>query len=161
MHGVKRKVCSPAELATKAVKEQQIKAAYLNLLDQEKDLTVLARLVAINPDNGTWWNMRKQILQAQTAEEFNLTGELELTSSAIQANPKAYSSWFHRKWTLTHFFARSAEEEQKQKLLVQELDLCKLFLLKDDRNFHCWDYRRWKCVIKLQRLNPFCQPQNG
>ena len=41
-------------------------------------------------------------------------------------------AWYHRLWIIRRFDVD----------LEQELQLCKTFLLQDQRNFHCWNYRR-------------------
>jgi geranylgeranyl transferase type-2 subunit alpha len=47
-------------------------------------------------------------------------------------NPKAYPTWEHRLWTVRKHGAAAASE----------LLLCEKFLKFDERNFHCWGYRR-------------------
>ena len=42
-------------------------------------------------------------------------------------------AWYHRVWIIRRFHVD----------LEQELQLCKTFLLQDQRNFHCWNYRRY------------------
>lgn len=59
------------------------------------------------------------------------------------ANPKSYAAWFHRYWVLEH---------QESPDLDKELELCKMALQADCRNFHCWDHRR--LVVKLANLTP-------
>lgn len=41
-------------------------------------------------------------------------------------------AWYHRVWVIDHFNVDYAKE----------LSLCKSFLKEDQRNFHCWNYRR-------------------
>jgi hypothetical protein len=41
-------------------------------------------------------------------------------------------AWYHRLWIVNHFHINFDEE----------LALCKEFLKADQRNFHCWNYRR-------------------
>ena len=52
----------------------------------------------------------------------------------MEYNPKSYSAWFHRKWLVSHDLVD----------LQRELKLLKLLLTRDTRNFHGWDYRRYK-----------------
>lgn len=58
--------------------------------------------------------------------------ELKLTIVALEKNPKSYSAWHHRGWVVTFCDVS----------LQSEIELCNLYLSKDLRNFHCWDYRR-------------------
>lgn len=50
-------------------------------------------------------------------------------------NPKSYPSWYQRQWIL-HRYASHVD-------FNQELDLCNQLLELDERNFHCWNYRRY------------------
>ena len=98
-----------------------------------------------------------------------LQHELTLTQSAIQRNPKAYGAWFHRKWTIRQLLqlllldcssssssttttatgtAEKASEQQSSPmtmitLLNSEIALTAKLLSLDERNFHCWNYRRY------------------
>ena len=99
-----------------------------------------------------------------------LQHELTLTQSAIQRNPKAYGAWFHRKWTIRQLLllllldcssnnsssststatgtAEKASEQQSSPttmipLLNGEIALTAKLLSSDERNFHCWNYRRY------------------
>jgi geranylgeranyl transferase type-2 subunit alpha len=51
----------------------------------------------------------------------------------MEANPKSYSAWYQRAWTL---------HQHPQPDLKAELVLCEEALKFDCRNFHCWDHRR-------------------
>lgn len=64
--------------------------------------------------------------------------EISLTETALFANPKSYSAWNHRKWTM---------EIHNNPPLDRELQICEKALSFDCRNFHVWDYRRF--IVKL------------
>lgn len=82
-----------------------------------------------------------------------------LTQTALQRNPKAYGPWFHRKWAIRQLLlllvsAQSDDSNETsssndnnyetcRKILEGELILCAEFLTLDERNFHCWNYRRF------------------
>ena len=51
-------------------------------------------------------------------------------------------AWHHRQWIL----------ERIQVDFYSELELCKLFLMEDQRNFHCWCYRR--LVVNIGDIKP-------
>jgi geranylgeranyl transferase type-2 subunit alpha len=56
------------------------------------------------------------------------------TQAALRKNPKSYGTWHHRRWVVC----------QGHCSLERELVLCTQLLDLDERNFHCWSYRR--CV---------------
>lgn len=59
---------------------------------------------------------------------------MKLTFKALEANPKSYSAWYQRAWSL---------QQHPEPNFKEELAFCEKSLLDFDcRNFHCWDYRR-------------------
>lgn len=100
-------------------------------------------------------------------------GELLLSADAIKRNPKSCMStqcvtvwtfihcvdgaWDHRRWVFQHVISPllpivsedpSAPAASRTSFLMEELQLCRLLLKEDERNFHCWNYRRF--VVSLQ-----------
>lgn len=102
-------------------------------------------LLLLNPDFYTVWNIRKesilkhveqQIAQGLTEDEVDTIwkDELNFTIDCLKKNEKSYSVWQHRIWCLSHM---------NNSLYDAEILLCNTFLAKDERNFHCWDYRSY------------------
>lgn len=111
--------------------------------DPSAALAVLDKLVALHPDPITLWNYRRELL----GTEFDLSRELATTQAALQANPKAYPAWLHRKWAVASALQR--DEPEIQSILESELALTAVFLQRDERNFHCWNYRRFLIGCQL------------
>ena len=153
-------------------------------------LTLTEKMLSVNPDPSHLWNIRREMLlyvpmaaaangDADDSDTSNATAnsssldinaELELTAHCLQRNPKSYSSWYHRKWSLVYFLTHptpttittddddGAQPEttnpqiqqhlnSMQTILYSELDLCAQFLQLDERNFHCWNYRRFVVAL--------------
>jgi geranylgeranyl transferase type-2 subunit alpha len=116
-------------------------------------LDMIAKVLELNPEYYSLWNFRKEILQEMLPAGDNAAGggeqerfaalraeELRLTLAAIGRQPKSYAAWYHRKWVL----ARGHCD------LAAELALCAQFLAMDERNFHCWSYRRAVLALMLE-----------
>ncbi|KAJ8278247.1 hypothetical protein GJAV_G00085540 [Gymnothorax javanicus] len=107
-------------------------------------LQLTQHLLSSNPDFATLWNYRREILlHLQTVrpeDEVQKLFEEELTflEGCLKVNPKSYGSWHHRGWVMSRI---------PRPDWGRELGLCERCLALDDRNFHCWDYRR--TVVRL------------
>ncbi|KAJ8371850.1 hypothetical protein AAFF_G00299450, partial [Aldrovandia affinis] len=113
------------------------------IMDDEA-LQLTQQLLSSNPDFATLWNYRREILLHQETirveEEVQrlYEDELSILEGCLKVNPKSYGSWHHRGWVSSRI---------PRPDWVRELGLCDRCLALDDRNFHCWDYRRM--VVKL------------
>lgn len=114
----------------------------------EEDLKLLLKTTAAvlmsNPDISTLWNIRKEAVMTMlngTENDPLLKKETELTVSCLAKNPKSYGAWHHRCWSML---------KMKQANWDYEMMLCNKYLSLDERNFHCWDYRRF--VVKHAKI---------
>ncbi|KAL7512337.1 hypothetical protein ACHAXN_009443 [Cyclotella atomus] len=171
MHGQKRseyksRLLNPEAASKLATKAQQWNALSHELLSQRKRLitpldadakppspkmllTLTEKMLTVNPDPSHLWNIRREMLLhllEKESSQFDVQPELSLTAHCLQRNPKAYSSWFHRKWSIAYMLSRGKTENQSN-VLQSELDLCAQFLMLDERNFHCWNYRRFVVAL--------------
>jgi len=131
-------------------------------VDAQKMLETLhltEKLLAVNPDPIYLWNQRRELLlNSSLPNDGNdnfLEQEQVLTQTALQRNPKAYGAWFHRKWAIRHHLndnqhqALSDSNSNSKQILQAELGLCGELLMLDERNFHCWNYRRFIVGIMI------------
>ena len=129
-------------------------------------LQLLEKLLTVNPDPNHLWNHRRELLLLGSDDgsaAFPVEAELSLTAACLARNPKAYGAWFHRKWSVRRWILSSGgggEEEgteagtgrrsAREDLLGTELGLCASLLDRDERNFHCWNYRRFVVAAMLE-----------
>ena len=108
--------------------------------DDQAQLKMTAGVLLGNADITVLWNIRKEVIlrmeaSAGVAEmKAHFKGELSLTKQCLVTNPKSYGAWYHRCWCLR----RMSDPDW-----ATEINLCNGYLDKDERNFHCWDYRRF------------------
>lgn len=109
--------------------------------DLDECFKLSQELLLINPDFYTVWNIRREALLELCSRDDNqeqasraLKQELAFTFDCLKKNEKSYSVWQHRIWILS----RLPKSEYDNEIL-----LCNTFLSKDERNFHCWDYRSY------------------
>uniref|UniRef100_A0A1Q3FJH0 Geranylgeranyl transferase type-2 subunit alpha n=1 Tax=Culex tarsalis TaxID=7177 RepID=A0A1Q3FJH0_CULTA len=160
MHG-RLKVRTSAEEAARKEKERNAKAAAFRagmeriLSKKEKseldeELMVLTgKILSANPDVATLWNLRRQCLQTFAKADEETGGQplfdkdLSFTEMCLQVNPKSYCAWHHRCWVLENCPTPNWDKE---------VELCTKYLKMDERNFHCWDYRRY--VVAKANVSP-------
>ncbi|GAA6011181.1 hypothetical protein JCM11491_006748 [Sporobolomyces phaffii] len=158
MHGVKRSRVPPvADSAqverNKRDKQREAIQLYTGLVQQLQDqmraqdysdasLQLTTRVLGLNPEYHTGWSMRRTILlqgplsaaDSNAAKQAILDHDLDLTNRSLKLNPKNYSVWEHRKWVL---------ETMPDADWAFEIKVVEMYLEKDGRNFHSWDYRRY------------------
>lgn len=117
-------------------------------LDEFFKLT--SELLLINPDFYTVWNIRRETLLKhldcqQTDQEIKSmwSNELDFALDCLRRNEKSYCVWQHRIWILS---------QMPDSEYDKEIMLCNSILSKDERNFHCWDYRSHICDIAKSDL---------
>jgi hypothetical protein len=152
-------------------------AATVTAPSPEVLLALTEKMLSVNPDPSHLWNIRREMLvylmqtappsamnntsddnqedvdddSSEKKSTFDIEAELKLTAHCLQRNPKSYSAWFHRKWALVSYFTSDTQQQEHwanmKSILRSELDLCVQFLQLDERNFHCWNFRRF--VVSL------------
>jgi geranylgeranyl transferase type-2 subunit alpha len=114
-------------------------------LDHSVDLALSRNYLLLNPDPLWAWNFRRELLDKIEAKNASpqtaclspsiVESELELTAACLRSNPKSYGAWLQRKWL-------SFKHSERTAFWLGELELTGLLLSNDERNFHCWNYRR-------------------
>lgn len=114
----------------------------------KKNLDYLYKASKLMTDSTTIWNYRKETIlhmkeKISELEYYTfLQEEVKKVTGLTLGNPKSYVLWNHREWTLLQAVDYEVKNDIFNKsLLMQDLELCNMFLTKDDRNFHCWNYR--------------------
>jgi len=104
-------------------------------------LKLMTSLLNMAGDCYTYWNYRKKnflLKLSETENESELSKihlqELSWLETMVQQHPKSYWVWFHRKWL---------SQQIKNMNWKREIELCDIALESDQRNFHCWNYRRF------------------
>jgi len=113
-------------------------------------LNLTTRLLNMSTDCYSIWNFRKKVileLDVSSPEKTKAErdrDELKWLEGLTQVHPKSYWVWFHRKW-LSERIPNTDWE--------RELALCTRALELDQRNFHCWNYRRFAATQAKVSLN--------
>eukprot|EP00002_Diphylleia_rotans_P027555 TRINITY_DN5529_c0_g2_i1.p1 TRINITY_DN5529_c0_g2~~TRINITY_DN5529_c0_g2_i1.p1 ORF type:complete len:322 (+),score=76.25 TRINITY_DN5529_c0_g2_i1:75-1040(+) len=153
MHGRKKAPIDEATREANAKKAQIFKSLGEQCIEKRRAkeysveaLKVSASLLERNPDFYTMWNFRREyfIELEESAPDTRAKAyqeDLSLTERALAKNPKSYNAWYHRKW-LNDRYSTDCD-------WARELSLCNKLLDMDNRNFHCWGYRRFVVAKSL------------
>ncbi|EEB08648.2 rab geranylgeranyltransferase alpha subunit [Schizosaccharomyces japonicus yFS275] len=161
MHGVLRRNVKDVDPEVRMKKEREkikkYRALLENVLDRKKkkdyskqafDLTT--ELLDWNPETYSAWNYRREILlngifpnltDAQKQDVLN--NELKYVTMKLKDHPKVYWLFNHRRWSLEN---APYPDWQSELMLTEHL------LIKDQRNFHAWHYRRY-VVAAVEKTN--------
>jgi len=103
----------------------------------------------MNSEYYSLWNLRRVIFQqfidSKSEEEMKplFDSELKFMEQLIPKSSKSYWIWFHREWVTSRL---------KNCDWMRELKLCGKLLEADERNFHCWNYRRYAAKMASTTL---------
>ncbi|CAI5757600.1 unnamed protein product [Candida verbasci] len=150
-HGIKRQHLSEEAKKSKLEKDQIKIKNYKSLVDQlfqfrddnlynEDIFKLTTKCLLINPEFYTMWNYRREILlNLNNTEIFinYLKEDLIFLLGLLKKFPKCYWIWNHRKWCLMELVdLNKADWDFEFNTISKLLEL-------DERNFHCWQYRRY------------------
>ena len=147
----------------KAIQDQILKIKAKNKFD-EKTMDFLLKSSVLMPDYPTLWSIRKILIEQyiptvkdEEAMTF-LLKEIKSILPIMVKNPKSYLLWYHRVWCLVKCIEIEKKKDTplEQSCLIGEIGLCNKFFKKDDRNFHCWNYRvKILSLISIYYQNTF------
>ncbi|SOV82977.1 protein prenyltransferase alpha subunit, putative [Plasmodium reichenowi] len=94
----------------------------------------------------------------KTSEELKkiLKDENNMVEDILNTFNKCNELWFHKLWIIKYGLKDNLID---MKDLLNELEYCKRSFYKDDRNYHCWNYRSYiiSCIhivhTKLNNMN--------
>ncbi|XP_023712259.1 protein prenyltransferase alpha subunit repeat-containing protein 1 isoform X2 [Cryptotermes secundus] len=96
----------------------------------------------LNPDVTTFWNMRRELLQAS---RLDMQGELHFTAVLLSRKPKCAEAFAHRKWVVKRLLLADADKDE---LLEKELQVSQYAADRYPNNYHAWSHRMW-CLTHL------------
>ena len=151
-HGIKKsevKELTEEEKAKNELQLKKLKAIQDEILKIREKNKYDQKTMELMPDYSTIWAIRKilmeQYLPTLTDDESMeyLLKEIKAILPIMMKNPKTYLLWHHRVWCLVKCIEIEIKKgiELEKSVLIGEIGLCNKFFLKDDRNFHCWNYR--------------------
>eukprot|EP00948_MAST-09A_sp_MAST-9A-sp1_P000717 g717.t1 len=144
MLGLQRKIITAHNEAVVAPPLSNQKDTDENGTDEESDQSTTT-----SPPPTKTASVAKSNVTSNPPQEINITVELGLSEAVLaRRDPKNYNAWHHRRWA----FELCVKEkllapEAIKELLNEEIRLCETFLMKDERNFHCW--RHLRCIVTL------------
>lgn len=82
--------------------------------------------------------------------------EMEMLVGLAMKDPKSYQLWHHRKWMFIKIWELETQLHAQGKIskpcVAMDIKICDKFLMKDERNFHAWNYRCFLINYLLERF---------
>jgi geranylgeranyl transferase type-2 subunit alpha len=118
-------------------------------------LALTAQLLLKNPEYYTVWNHRRKLFSHLLSQNNDspaqaVAYELKFLFPLLVQFPKCYWIWNYRMWLLDLAIGRLEHHDALQ-IWRDELLLVGKMLIRDERNFHGWDYRR-HVVSQIEKL---------
>jgi len=120
-----------------------------NLVFDEGGMELSAKIIEYNSEYYSSWNYRREFFKKKILEngsdslQSSFENELIFIQNCIAKSPKSYWIWLHRTWITLHM---KADWKMELKLCGKMLDL-------DERNFHCWCYRRFAAKMANESIS--------
>lgn len=106
----------------------------------------------INPDVSTFWNMKRELVNSETA---SIEGELHFSKIVLTHKSKSNEAFAYRRWLIKKIIMKYAANKSQvpTNLLQDELMVINMASEKSQNNYHSWNHRIW-CIEHIANLYP-------
>ncbi|XP_028143737.1 protein prenyltransferase alpha subunit repeat-containing protein 1 [Diabrotica virgifera virgifera] len=97
----------------------------------------------INPDIGTFWNMKRELVEQEVLDEKD---ELYFCKIVLTNKPKSNESFAYRRWLLKRLIKNvltTYSKEEAISFLQEEFTTIDIASGKAPNNYHSWNHRIW------------------
>jgi hypothetical protein len=163
--------------SSKSLKELlEYSAGVLDLMSDQPTV-INFRQELINKQFEVFLTKMKELVQEKTKEEVLsemssvkdfIKSEIKFNTKLVMQDLKSYQLWFYRLWLLKKYAVferdfminnkdfleydeKTFSEAESFKFICKDLKMCEMFLMKDERNFHTWNFRfnLWNALIAI------------
>ncbi|XP_060527365.1 protein prenyltransferase alpha subunit repeat-containing protein 1 [Cylas formicarius] len=112
---------------------------------------LLVGALLINPDVGTFWNMRRELVECDILD---YEGEFRFSKLVLTRKGKSYEAFCYRRWLLRRIMDKLLMNQMSPPvmLLDAELSVALATAQNSQNNYHSWTHRLW-CN---ENLGPYC-----
>ncbi|KAI1301899.1 Protein prenyltransferase alpha subunit repeat-containing protein 1 [Halotydeus destructor] len=96
-------------------------------------------LLFINPDLGSAWNSRKELV---TSDSTNVEKELLFSESVLSRKPKSPDNFAYRQWLMRKLCNQGSDMDYDE-AIQNELRVSLHTASRYQRNYHAWSHRVW------------------
>ncbi|XP_018574719.1 protein prenyltransferase alpha subunit repeat-containing protein 1-B isoform X2 [Anoplophora glabripennis] len=114
--------------------------------------TLLIGAILINPDVGTFWNMRRILVELDV---LSVDRELHFSKIVLTHKSKSNEAFSYRRWLLKRILTKISENDLHAplSLLQNELMVVHMASEKSPNNYHSWSHRIW-CMENIAACSP-------
>ncbi|CAH1113666.1 unnamed protein product [Psylliodes chrysocephalus] len=110
--------------------------------EMEKLNQFLIGAILINPDVGTFWNMKRELVERDVLK---VEDELNFSKIVLSHKSKSNEAFAYRRWLLSRVLDKMATNnlEVPLNILQTEFSVADMASLKSPNNYHSWNHRIW------------------
>ncbi|XP_041980888.1 protein prenyltransferase alpha subunit repeat-containing protein 1 [Aricia agestis] len=128
-----------SELIDKFCYKQKRHAKKFSTINSDRLVRLLNVILLLNPDIGTFWNKRRDIVQDMLLDKIY---ELHYSRLILSRKPKCNDAFAYRRWILDKIF-QDESVSNIDSLVNDELNICELASDKCPNNYHSYCHRKW------------------